>query len=156
MVDVSKWPDNLVNRPEILTHLVPHRPPMLLVDELLGWKKDEEFIVGRRAISRDHIGLDGHFPDDPVLPGTLLIEMLGQVGVALFRLLLADDFDGEEFQVRATKILGAHFSAAVRPGDQVDLLVRAVGYDTFLGECEAQAVVDGQVVAAMAGEVAIF
>jgi 3-hydroxyacyl-[acyl-carrier-protein] dehydratase len=155
MIEPDNWPTNLEGRPNLLTELLPHRPPMLLVDELVGWDGEREFIVGRRAISEGHLGLDGHFPDGPVLPGTLLLEMLGQVGVALFRLLLTDEFEGEPFQVRATKILGAHFTAEVRPGDEVDLVVRARGYDTFLGECEAQALVDGQVVAAMAGEVAI-
>ncbi len=156
MIDPGDWPANLEGRPDLLTELLPHRPPMLLVDELVGWDRGREFIVGRRVVSRDHIGLSGHFPEAPVLPGTLLVEMLGQVGVALFRLLLADEFQGEEFQVRATKILGAHFTGEVRPGDSVDLVVRAVGYDTFLGECEAQALVEGRVVAAMAGEVAIM
>lgn len=156
LVDVDDIPRNLERGTELLERLVPHRSPMLLVDELVGWDPDDELVVGRRHVGNDHIGLEGHFPEDPVLPGTLLLEMLGQVGIALFGLLLEKQTDGEQFQVRATKILGAHFVRETRPGDTVDLVVRADEWDTFLGECNAQALVDGQVCAAMAGEVAVM
>lgn len=155
MVSPDDWSENLKHRNEMLRETLPHREPMLLVDELVCWQRDDEYIVGRRQITEEHLGLEGHFPGDPVLPGTLLLEMLGQVGIVLFGLLLREEFGEQDFQVRATKVLGAHFVGEVRPGDTVDLLVRAVDYDTFLGECEAQAIVDGRVVAAMAGEVMV-
>ena len=154
MVDPEAWPLNLEGRTELLDDILPHRDPMLLVDELVGWDADEELIVGRRHIDDDHIGLQGHFPGHPVVPGTLLLEMLGQVGVVLFALLLDDEIEGA-FDVRATKIGGAHFVREVEPGADVDLLVRAGDYDTFLGNCEAQAIVGGRVVCAMLGEVMV-
>lgn len=156
LVAQSEWPTNLEGRRDLLDEVLPHEDPMLLVDELVGWDGDDELIVGRRHITDDHIGLDGHFPGDPVVPGTLLIEMLGQVGTVLFALLLDDQMPDESFDVRATKILGAHFVGEVRPGQTVDLMVRALQWDSFLGECEAQAIVDGQVKAAMVGEVAVM
>lgn len=156
MIGSQEWPDYREDGRELLYDLLPHREPMLLVDEVLGWDREREFIVGRRHIGVEHIGLDGHFPGDPVLPGTLLLEMLGQVGVALFALLLEEEMGDEEFEVRATKIMGAHFLREVRPGDDIHLLIRAVDYDTFLGECEAQAIVDDTVVAAMIGQVMVM
>lgn len=156
LLATEQWPKNLVDHPEHIAELIPHRPPMLLVDHLVGWDSKRELMVGQRQIDDDHLGLAGHFPSRPVLPGTLLLEMLGQVGVALFRLLLEEELAQTSFEVRATKILGAHFVAEVHPGDQVDLVVQAAGYDTFLGECEAQALVDGKIVAAMAGEVMVM
>lgn len=129
---------------------------MLLVDELVGCDLDAGLLMARRHIGDDHIGLTGHFPGDPMVPGTLLLEMLGQAGVVLYSLLLEDEIREGLPGVRATKILGAHFAAEVRPGDTVDLVVRAGEYDTFLGECVAQAIVDGDIACAMAGEVAII
>ena len=156
LVDREQWPVNLKGRDELLDELLPHAGPMLLIDELIGWDADDEYIVGRRHVGEDHIGLEGHFPGDPVLPGTLLLEMLGQVGTALFGLLLQDEMGDEEFGVRATKILGAHFLREVRPGQTVQLVVQANGWDTFLGECRAQAMVEGEIAAAMLGEVAVL
>lgn len=155
ILDSSDYPRNPAESDGLLERLLPHRPPMLLVDELVGRDLEDELVVGRRRIGDDHIGLRGHFPGDPVLPGTLQLEMLGQLGVALFSMLLEEQTDGEVPGVRATKIRGAHFVREVRPGDTIDLVVRAGEWDTFLGECEAQAVVDGDVAAAMVGEVAI-
>ncbi len=156
LVEPGQWTTALDDRPELLDNRLPHDGPMLLVDELVGADFDDEFIVARRRITDDHIGLEGHFPGDPVVPGTLLLEMLGQVGVVLFSLLVEDELEDEHFDVRATKIGGAHFAGEVRPGDVVDLVVSATDYDTFLGECEAQAIVDGTIKAAMCGEVMII
>ena len=113
-------------------------------------------MVGRRHIDDSHLGLEGHFPGDPVLPGTLLLEMLGQVGVSLFAMLLRDSNQADAIDVRATKIKGAHFMGEIRPGDDVDLIVRALECDTLLGECEAQALVDGRPMAVMMGEIMVM
>lgn len=147
------WPEGLDSDPRVW---LPHRPPMLLVDRLVGADLDRGILVGQRLITDDHIGLAGHFPGDPVLPGTLALEMLGQVGVALFQMLLQEEPGGQALSVRATKILGAHFLRPLGPGDRVDLVVQAGDYDTFLGECLAQALVDGQVSAALVGEVMVL
>ena len=156
IVEPDRWPDNLDGGRRLLDEVLPHAGPMLLVDELAGWDADDELLVAHRHIEDDHIGLEGHFPDDPVLPGTLMLEMLGQAGTALFALLLEEHNPDQQFDVRATKVHGAHFVCEARPGDRIDLVVRAREWDTFLGECDAQAIVDGQVVAAMIGELAVL
>lgn len=156
MIETRAGAESLSEQPSLLSQLLPHRGPMLLVDQLVGWHREQQWMVGHRHIYDAHMGLDGHFPDDPVLPGTLLLEMLGQVGVALFVMLLNQEMSRGAFEVRATKIKGAHFMREVRPGDDVELVVRALEYDTLLGECEAQALVDGRVMAVMMGEVMVM
>ncbi|TXD37245.1 hypothetical protein FRC98_10975 [Lujinxingia vulgaris] len=162
LVEPEGWPlgvggEALEGR-ALVESLLPQRGPMLLVDELVGVDLQKRLALGRRLIGEDHVGLEGHFPDDPVLPGVLLIEMMGQAGLCLYTLLLRQELPEEaaELQVRATKILGAHFVREVRPGDSVELLVQATRFDTMLGECVAQALVDGEVVGVMAGEVTVF
>lgn len=124
-----------------------------MIDEVLGVDVDEELVVARRHVDDDHLGLSGHFPDDPVLPGTLMVEMLGQAGVVLFSVLAEENLEEEVSSIRATKILGAHFLHPVRPPANLELVVKAEAYDAFLGHCCAQVLMDGQVVAVMRGEV---
>ncbi|RDV36559.1 hypothetical protein DV096_19090 [Bradymonadaceae bacterium TMQ3] len=161
LVEPERWPLGVGGALEgraLVEDLLPQRGPMLLVDALVGVDRSERLALGRRTITTDHVGLEGHFPNDPVLPGVLLIEMMGQVGLCLYTLLLREEVPEEAaaLQVRATKILGAHFVGEVRPGDTVELLVQATSFDTMLGECVAQALVDGEVVGVMAGEVTVF
>lgn len=161
LVDPAGWPLGVGGELEgraLVEDLLPQRGPMLLVDKLVGVDLPKRLALGRRMIAPDHVGLEGHFPKNPVLPGVLLIEMMGQVGLCLYTLLLREELAEEAAarQVRATKILGAHFVREVRPGDTVELLVQATRFDTMLGECVAQALVDGEVVGVMAGEVTVF
>ena len=145
-------------RPEAtVKELLPHRGPMLLIDEIEGWSRETRRLVASREINAAHIGLEGHFPGDPILPGVLMIEMMGQAGVALFQLLLRDEGLASEkpLTVRATKIFGAHFLRPIRPGMKAQILAEALEWDSFLGECQAQIIVAGEVAAVMAGEVLV-
>ena len=67
-----------------LDELIPHRPPFRLVDgvsavDLAGFR-----IRGHRTFRADDLGFDGHFPQDPVYPGVLQLELLGQLGLCLW------------------------------------------------------------------------
>ena len=68
----------LLNQEQI-KEIIPHRDPFLLIDEVL------EMEVGKRVVARKYIKADdfwfkGHFPEKPVTPGVLMIEMLAQAG----------------------------------------------------------------------------
>lgn len=161
LLSPEEWPVGVGAQLEglaLIEDLLPQRGPMLLVDTLVGADLSKRIALGVRFIGDDHIGLEGHFPGDPVLPGVLLIEMMGQVGLCLYSLILRKELPEEaaRLQVRATKVLGAQFVREVRPGDTVELLVQATRFDTMLGECVAQALVNGEVVGVMAGEVTVF
>ena len=70
--------------PDILT-LLPHRPPFLLVDEILSLSSDQ--VVTRTIFGNDHIFFEGHFPGEPVLPGVVLTEAMAQTILILHRYL---------------------------------------------------------------------
>src|SRR5258705_10404753 len=64
---------------EVIMELIPHRPPFLLVDEILELEPGKR-VVGRREIRADDWWFPGHFPERPVMPGVLTIEAIPQAG----------------------------------------------------------------------------
>lgn len=137
--------------------LIPHRGPMLMVDRVLGIDLDDALIYGTRRISPEHIGLEGHFPGYPVLPGVIQIEMLGQVALCMYRFLehrsLSLPADLPELKIRASKILGAQFLSEIRPGDEVTLVAQRLDADEYFASSIAQALVGDRICCVMAGEV---
>jgi 3-hydroxyacyl-[acyl-carrier-protein] dehydratase len=137
--------------------ILPHREPFLLVDRLTGVSLEEEIIAGSRFISPDDPVLSGHFPDFPVYPGSLEVEMIGQLGLCLYyfqqsRATVAPT-GGFTLRVRATRIVGAYYLEPVLPGREVTLLARALEHDEYLATMIGQVLVDGKVACAAIGEV---
>ena len=74
----------LMNKEQIM-EILPHRPPMLLVDEIL--EMDEEHAVGALHLTGDEFFFQGHFPGNPIMPAVFQLEALAQCGgVALLAL----------------------------------------------------------------------
>ena len=65
-----------------LNELIPQKPPFRFVDELL--KVDESGICGTYRFKEDEYFYKGHFPDNPVTPGVILIEAMAQIGLIAF------------------------------------------------------------------------
>lgn len=97
-----------MNREE-LQKILPHRDSMLLVDSA---EIRDGLACGEKTISGSEWFLDGHFPDNPVVPGVILCEILAQSTCVL----LAGELSGD-IETYLTGIEKAKFKAPVRPGD---------------------------------------
>jgi UDP-3-O-[3-hydroxymyristoyl] N-acetylglucosamine deacetylase/3-hydroxyacyl-[acyl-carrier-protein] dehydratase len=91
---------------------LPHRYPFLLVDKILSM--DEDSVVGLKNLTYDELFFQGHFPDEPVMPGVLQIEFMAQVGGML---VLSQVDDPENYGTYFLKIDKVKFKSKVVPGD---------------------------------------
>lgn len=96
---------------------IPHRPPMLLVDEIL--ECSQSMIVCRKTFRDDEYFVQGHYPDFPIVPGVILVESCCQAGAILVSRLMAGA--AEDRVPVLTRVDKAKFKKMVRPGDTVEL-----------------------------------
>ena len=97
--------------------LIPHRKPMLLVDEVL--EQTDSTIHCVKTFQPDEFFHQGHFPNFPLVPGVILCECCLQSGA----ILLANVTPNQGVVPVATRIDGAKFKRMVRPGEKVDIQV---------------------------------
>ncbi len=95
--------------------VIPHRKPMLLVDEIVEQSEDQ--IHCRKTFSASEFFVDGHFPEFPLVPGVILCECALQAGA----ILLSTKAAVEGAVPVATRMDGVKFKKMVRPGDTVDI-----------------------------------
>jgi UDP-3-O-[3-hydroxymyristoyl] N-acetylglucosamine deacetylase/3-hydroxyacyl-[acyl-carrier-protein] dehydratase len=95
-----------------IMNILPHRPPMLLVDKILELTKTH--VVGLKAVTMNEPFFVGHFPGAPVMPGVLQIEAMAQTGGIL---VLNTVPDPENWLTLFLKIENARFKDKVLPGD---------------------------------------
>ncbi len=96
--------------------MLPHRPPFLLVDKVMH--VDSEHVIGIKNVTMNEPFFVGHFPQEPVMPGVLIIEAMAQCGGIL---ALHDIPDPEHYSTYFMKIDGVKFRGKVVPGDTLQL-----------------------------------
>lgn len=92
--------------------LLPHRWPFLLVDKVISIR--EKVVVGVKNVTANETFFMGHFPDEPVMPGVLLVEAMAQTGGIL---VLNGIKDAERYSTYFLKIDNVKFRQKVVPGD---------------------------------------
>jgi len=137
----------------MIKKLLPHRYPMQLVDKVIDIK--ENYIVAIKNVTSNEPFFQGHFPNEPVMPGVLLIEAMAQTGGLL---VLHDKEHPETYSTYFLRIDNVKFRQKVVPGDTLVFRVAMVsplhhnigtmqGY-AFIGEnCVAEATFTAQVIA---------
>ena len=122
--------------------LLPHRDPMLLVDELYDIKK----LISATAlvkVRKDSFFVQGHFPDNPVMPGVLIVEAFGQAAAAL----TAHGIDKSEYENKLVFLMSvekARFRNPVIPDCRLELNIEAIRSHGRVWKYKGEAFVDGK------------
>ncbi len=107
-----------------IANLLPHREPMLLIDELTNIKKLKS-ATAIMNIRKDSFYVDGHFPGQPVMPGVLIVEAFGQAAAAL----TAHGIDKETYENKLVYLMSvekARFRNPVIPDCKLELEIEAI------------------------------
>lgn len=125
-----------------IRNYLPHRYPFLLVDRVVELTKGES-IVAYKNLSINEPFFDGHFPEEPVFPGVLLVEAMAQAaGILGFKTMDKTPADGSIYYfVGADKL---RFKRPCVPGDRVMLRASILGERRGIWKFDVSADVDGQ------------
>ena len=125
-----------------IQEIIPHRHPFLLVDYIEDFEPGE-FGIGYKCVTYREDFFAGHFPQEPVMPGVLIMEALAQTGaVAILSL--------PEHRGKTAYFAGidkAKFKQMVRPGDTLELETTIIRSKGPVGVGEAIATVNGKLAA---------
>ena len=130
-----------LNKKEI-SDLLPHREPMLLIDELYDIKKLSS-ATALVKVKKNSFFVQGHFPDNPVMPGVLIVESFGQAAAAL----TTHGLDKSTYENKLVFLMGvekARFRNPVIPDCDLVLKIEAVRSHGRVWKYKGDAFVDGK------------
>ena len=131
----------IINKDQI-RNLLPHREPMLLIDEL----KDIKKLFSATAIvnvKKDSFFVQGHFPNQPVMPGVLIVEAFGQAAAAL----TAHGLDKSTYENKLVFLMSvekARFRVPVVPNCILELKIEAIRSHGRVWKYKGEAFVENQ------------
>jgi len=101
---------------------IPHRPPFLFIDEIVELRDDGA--TCKRTIRAEEPQFEGHYPDNPIMPGVLLCEACFQAGaVYLAKRIEKEGRSLNDVTPVLSRIGGAKFKRMVKPGDEITIEV---------------------------------
>ena len=121
--------------------MIPHRYPFLLVDRITECVPGK-YSKGYKNLTMNEEFFQGHFPNNPIMPGVLQIEAMAQCSAPILCTL-------PEYKGKLTLFAGVdnvRFNNIVRPGDRLDMLIELTKVKGPIGKCHATGSVDGKIV----------
>jgi len=122
--------------------LLPHREPMLLIDELVDIKKLKS-ATAIMNVSKNSFFVNGHFPENPVMPGVLIVEAFGQAAAAL----TAHGIDKKEYENKLVFLMSvdkARFRNPIIPDCKLELKIEAIRSHGKVWKYKGEAFVEGK------------
>ena len=128
-----------------IKEFLPHRYPFLLVDKVLDYKPSE-YITAIKNVTFNEPCFQGHFPENPIFPGVLIVEAMAQTAALLGCMSMVDKPDAGSiyYLVGVDK---TRFKKTVHPGDQIILNAKFIKLRKNIWRFSASATVDDNVVA---------
>ena len=124
---------------------LPHRYPFLLVDRVVEFVPGES-ILGYKNLSANEAFFAGHFPDNPIMPGVLILEAMAQIaGILGFKSKGKTPEDGSIYYFAAAD--DVRFKRPCVPGDRIMLRARLLSERRGIARFEVSAEVDGELAA---------
>ena len=122
--------------------ILPHRYPFMLVDRIVEYDKEADRIVGIKNLTFNELFFQGHFPDNPVMPGVLQLEAMAQVAGVMLNLRGGNEGKIAYFM----SINNAKFRKPVVPGDTLRMEIVGDRIRTRMASVKAKAYVGDQLV----------
>ena len=125
-----------------IINLLPHREPMLLIDELIDIKKLQS-ATAIMNVKKNAFYVNGHFPNNPVMPGVLIVEAFGQAAAAL----TAHGINKKEYENKLVFLMSiekARFRNPVIPDCKLELKIEAIRSHGRVWKYKGEAFVDGK------------
>lgn len=126
-----------------LQQVLPHRAPFLLLDRIVAWDPHLNALLAQRRVDPEDPVLAGHFPGNPIYPGSLQGEAIAQAGQCLLHMTCG--CPPAPLRLLATRVFGAQFIGQVRPGEIMDIEVRLLDDNGMLAVFGGRISVDGAV-----------
>lgn len=122
--------------------IIPHRYPFLLIDRVLHFDLEEGLITAQKNVTINEPFFNGHWPDEPIMPGVLILEAFAQAGAVISTLRKKEDKTAVLLNIKSAK-----FRRPVRPGDVLMIEGNQSHFSTNGGRMLAKGMVDDQLVA---------
>lgn len=123
---------------------IPHRYPFLMIDRVIEIEAASS-AVGIKNVTTNEPYFEGHFPERPIMPGVLIIEVMAQTAAVLAVASMGSAAKGKPVYFMA--IEQARFRRPVVPGDQLQVKVSRLHKKLSIWKFAGQATVDGTIVA---------
>ena len=124
-----------------IMEMIPHRYPFLLVDRITECVPGK-YSKGYKNLTMNEEFFQGHFPNNPIMPGVLQIEAMAQCSAPILTTL-------PEYKGKLTLFAGidnVRFKNIVRPGDRLDMFIEMTRFKGPIGKCHEVGSVDGKTV----------